>query len=90
MKKLYGLYNGCYWLCIATLEEAFDCESNFIFFNLDYIQKSLEKGHHIFVNEAGGFHAGCITEKTDFISKEGADFPTEQEMEELQSIPDIQ
>lgn len=82
MKNLFGFYNGCYWLCISSLEALIQALDKFHFTNHDedlYLSLLLQ-GHTIFLNEAGGFHYGKLTDKKDFISK-GRDegFPTKFE-----------
>ena len=79
MKKIFGFYNGCYWLMIMSLEELNKNLSriNHLREQIPQFKEILKSGNTIFVNRAGGWHIGDIEEKRDLIACD--EFPTPQE-----------
>jgi len=76
MKRLFGFYNGCYWMLLSTMEQAIEVLPQlYIEKNLDYIVKSLMAGDVIAVNEAMGFHAGELNDYTQQIEQDHVIYP---------------
>lgn len=90
MKYLFGFYNGCYWLCIQSIDELVAHLDNIIHQRKmeDFFLQQLLSGKTIFVNDCGGWHCGDLDEKKDFIVSER--FPTaKQRKAYLTALVDI-
>ena len=61
--KLFGFYNGTYWMIISNLKEIDGVRVNVLESGLQHMRNELEAGRYVFVNNAGGWHTGDLEDK---------------------------
>jgi len=76
MKRLFGHFNGCYWMILSSAKEVMT-EIGHINSTADVLLKQIEKGRFIYVNSEGGWHMGDLSSMKEFIMSER--FPTAQD-----------
>lgn len=72
--KLFGFYNGVYWMIISSIQELEDIKVNVLDSGIEFIKKELAAGRYVFVNNADGWHTGELEDKKNILASDK--FPT--------------
>jgi hypothetical protein len=72
--KLFGFYNGVYWMIISSIQELENVRVNVLDSGIEFMKKELAVGRYVFVNDAGGWHTGELEDKKDILASDI--FPT--------------